>query len=257
MSSEENNGTESGEQSMSFLDHLEELRSRLLKIVLGVLIGTLAAFFVSDYILEILLIPAKSLDKPLDLQVLQVQGMFMIKLQIAFIAGLIVALPVFVYQTWQFVAPGLYEHERHFLPVIMVVTFVLFMIGLTFAYILFIPLAISFLTDLGPSYIKFNVSINSYISFVLRLCLLMGAVFEMPLLALILGKMGLLTSEWLRKFRRHSIVVIFIIAAIFTPPDVITQFFMAIPLVLLYEISIYTVKIVEKKKREKEAEEEE
>lgn len=251
------NDNETKEHPMSFLDHLEELRSRLLKIALGVLIGTLVAFFVSDYIMEILLQPAKTLDNPLDLQVLEVQGMFMIKLQIAFIAGLVSSLPLIVHQVWGFIAPGLYEHEKHFLPIVMIVTFVLFMIGLTFAYLMFIPLAISFLTDLGPDYIKFNVSINSYISFVLRLCLLMGAVFEMPLLALLLSKMGLLTSDWLKKFRRQSIVVIFIIAAIFTPPDVITQFFMAVPLLLLYEISIMTVKMVEKKKIQKEKKEKE
>lgn len=242
---------------MSFLDHLEEMRARLLKIVLGVLIGTLIAFFISDYILEVLLMPAKSLDSPLSLQVLEVQGMFMIKLQIAFIAGLVVSLPIIVFQVWQFIAPGLYENEKYFLPVVMLVSFVLFLIGLTFAYILFIPLAISFLTALGPDYIKFNVSINSYISFVLRLCLLMGAVFEMPLLALLLGKMGILTSDWLKKFRRHSIVAIFIVAAIFTPPDIITQFFMAVPLILLYEVSIIVVKVVEKNKKLKEEEEEE
>ncbi len=237
---------------MTFWDHLEELRNRLLKLILAAVIGTVAAFFVSDYILDFLLLPAKRMEHPLDLQVLQVQGMFIIKLQTAFIAGLILALPVLIYQIWAFVSPALYENEKKYLIPVMIFGLGLFITGVSFAYFVVIPFAMMFLTALGPEYIRFNVSITSYIGFIIRLCLLMGIVFEMPLLALLLGRMGLLSAAWLRKFRRHSVVIIFILSAVFTPPDVLTQVFMAGPLIILYELSIYIVKIVEKKREHRE-----
>lgn len=236
-------------REMTFLDHLEELRIRLFKIIIGILITTILSFFVTDYILDALLWPAKNITPPLDLQVLTVQGMFMVKLEVAFISGLILAIPVIVYQLWAFISPGLYPHEKKYFPYVITSTTVLFLIGLFFAYFLVVPMAIKFLTKIGPDYIKFNVSITAYFSFIIRLCLIFGFIFEMPLISFILAKLGILSSSFLRKYQRHSIVVIFLLAAIFTPPDIFTQILMAIPLILLYEISIFIVRGIEKRQK--------
>ncbi len=243
-------------QEMSFLDHLEELRIRLFKIIVGILITTIIAFFVSDYIMDFLIIPAKKIQPPLPLQVLTVQGMFMLKLEVSLITGIVMAIPIIVYQIWAFIAPGLYPHEKRYFPYVITTTTLLFFLGISFAYFLVIPLAIQFLTQIGADYAKFNVSINAYLSFIIRLSLLFGMIFEMPALSFILGKLGLISSNFLKKYRRHSIVVIFLIAAIFTPPDIFTQILMAIPLVILYEVSIFIVKGVEKRRAEEEAKKE-
>ncbi|GAB4171430.1 MAG: twin-arginine translocase subunit TatC [Calditrichia bacterium] len=235
-------------KEMTFLDHLEEFRGRLFKIMIGVLITTIGSFFVSDYITDFLLYPAKAIDNPLDLQVLTVQGMFMVKLEVSLITGIILAIPIIVYQLWQFISPGLYPHEKKYFPYVMITTTSLMLIGISFAYFLVIPLAITFLTKIGPDYVKFNVSINAYFSFIIRLCLIFGFIFEMPLMSFILARFGILSSSFLKKYRRHAIVAIFMLAAIFTPPDIFTQILMAIPLTILYEISIFIVKRVEKKK---------
>lgn len=241
-------------QEMTFLDHLEELRQRLFRIIFGLVITTIIGFVISDYVIDFMLIPATRMDPPLSLQVLEVPGMFMIKLEVSILTGVVLAIPVIVYQLWGFIEPGLYPHEKKYFTHVMIAITSLFLIGIAFAYFLVVPFAIRFLTGLGPAFIQFNISITAYFSFVIRLCLLFGFIFELPFIFFILSVIGLVGSAFLVRYRRHAIVIIFLVAGILTPPDIFTQVMMAVPLILLYEVSIIIVKAVEKKRKAKDAE---
>ncbi|MBA7553859.1 Sec-independent protein translocase protein TatC [subsurface metagenome] len=196
-------------------------------------------FLVSDQILDILLYPGQNIDPPVPLQVLKVQTVFIIKLEIALFAGIILSLPVIFYQLWNFLAPGLHLKERKILPVIVFASVVCFLIGGMFAYFIIIPYALQFFLNLAPVNIENNIALDFYIGFLLRLIIVFGVVFELPMLSLVLTKFGILTPAFMRKYRRYAIVGAFILGAILTPPDPTTQVFLALPIVILYEISIY------------------
>jgi sec-independent protein translocase protein TatC len=226
-------------KEMPFLDHLEELRWRILKSLVAVFIMTVICFSFSDLLLEILLYPGQHIDPPLKLQVLKVQTKFIVKLEIALIAGIIFSLPVILYQFWKFVAPGLLKNEKRILPVISFVVTLCFLIGVIFAYFVIIPYALFFFINLGPVDIESNIALDFYIGFILRIMVAFGIVFELPTLSFLLTKMGLLTPATMKKYRRYAIVGAFILGAILTPPDPMTQIFLALPLVILYEVSIF------------------
>lgn len=236
------------EKEMPFLDHLEELRWRLLKSVISVFVMMVVCFFFSDYILEVLLYPGKNIDPPVPLQVLKVQTVFIIKLEIALFAGIILSLPVIFYQLWQFLAPGLLKKERKLLPIIVFFSVLCFLIGGAFAYFIIIPYALQFFLSLAPMEIENNIALDFYIGFLLRLIIVFGVVFELPMLSLILSKFGILTPQFMRKYRKYAIVGAFILGAILTPPDPTTQMFLAIPIILLYELSIFISYFVSSKK---------
>ena len=222
--------------NMSFLDHLEELRWRLIKALTSVLIGAIVTYFFIDQVIEILILPTRKLD--LDLQVLKVQGMFLIKWGLAFVGGVILAIPVLTYQTWKFIIPGLLVNERKYLFPLIIFTFISFLAGVFFAYIVIIPFSLNFFTSIGYGDIQNNFSINYYFSFITWLLLGTGLIFELPVLTYILSSIGILTPPFMRHYRRHSIVIILILSAMITPPDPISLFLMALPLTILYEISI-------------------
>lgn len=224
---------------MGFLDHLEELRWRIFKVLISVVIFSAFSFFFSDFFVNFLIEPTKAIEPPLTLQVLRVQGMLIVKMWIAFFGGVILSLPVIVYQIWSFVAPGLYQSEKKHLPTLIVVTFLSFISGAAFAYYVIIPLIIPTLLAFGVEGIENNISIDYYFSFVLQMIIASGVIFEMPVVAYFLGRIGLLTPAFMRHYRRYAIAAIFIIAALLTPPDPLSQMLLAIPLLILYEISIY------------------
>jgi sec-independent protein translocase protein TatC len=246
------------EKEMPFLEHLEELRWRLIRSIGALGVGMIICFVLAKYILNILTYPATRLDPPLIFQFLKVQGMLIVYIEIGFFGGLMLALPYILYQIWGFIAPGLKnEEQRYFLPLVFSATF-LFIIGLLFAYLVILPFALNFFIGLAPSNIDANIAIDFYIGFAIRLMFLFGVVFELPVVSYFLARVGLITPEFMRKYRRHSIIFIFLLAALLTPPDPITQTILGIPLIFLYEFSIFIVMRVEKaaKKREKEAEKE-
>jgi sec-independent protein translocase protein TatC len=231
------------EREMPFLDHLEELRWRLLKSIISVFVMMVICFFFSDYILELLLYPGKQIEPPVPLQVLKVQTVFIIKLEIALFAGIIFSLPVIFYQLWEFLAPGLLAKEKKLLPAIIMASVLCFLIGGLFAYLIIIPYALQFFLSLAPMDIENNIALDFYIGFLLRLIVVFGVVFELPMLSLILSKFGILTPQFMRKYRKYAIVGAFVLGAILTPPDPTTQVFLALPIIILYEISIYISKI--------------
>lgn len=249
---DESGETKLREKEMPFLEHLEELRWRIIKSAIAVIVGMIICLFFSQKILDLLILPTHSLDTPLELQVLKVQGMFMVKLEVGFFGGLVLALPFVLVQFWRFISPGLIETERYYFFPLIASSTLLFLIGLSFAYFIILPLAISFFIGLASGDIKPNIAIDFYIGFVIRILVVFGLIFELPIVSYFLSKIGLLTSTFMRKYRRHAIVAIFLIAAVLTPPDVITQVLLGIPLVFLYEFSILIAKTVERNKRRKE-----
>ena len=233
---------------MHFLDHLEELRWRLLKSLISVLIGSVVTFYFIDVIIEFLIKPTQSLTNPMDLQVLKVQGMFMIKWGIALIGGFVLAIPVLTYQLWKFISPGLYLNERKYVGPLIFFTYLSFLIGLVFSYTVIIPFSLEFFTSVGIDQIDNNFSINYYFNFVTWLLIGSGLIFELPVLVFILSVIGLLTPAFMSHYRRHSIVIILILSAFITPPDPVSLVLMFIPLWLLYEISIGVSWLVNRKR---------
>ena len=237
------------DQEMPLLDHLEELRTRIIHSLIGLIIGMAISLVFSKRILDLLLIPTTRIDAPLHLQVLKVQGMFMVTLEIAFFGGIVLSLPYILYQIWLFIAPGLLEHERRYFPRLIFSATTLFLVGVAFSYFVVLPFALNFFIGLAPPEIKPNIAIDFYIGFAIRMLVIFGIIFELPVLSYFLSKIGILTPEIMRRYRRHAIVVIFISAAILTPPDIMTQVLLAIPLVLLYELSIWISGIVVRGKK--------
>ena len=234
--------------SMPFLDHLEELRWRLIKSIASVLIGAVVSFYFIDIIIEFLIKPTEGLSGSMDLQVLKVQGMFMIKWGIALLGGIIVSIPVLTYQLWKFIAPGLYIDEKKYIIPLIIFTFLSFISGLVFAYMIVIPFSLSFFTSVGLEGIDNNFSINYYFNFITWLMLGSGLIFELPVIVFILSVIGLLTPAFMRHYRRYAIVFILVISAFITPPDPVSLVLMSIPLLLLYEISIGVSWLVNRKK---------
>ncbi len=242
------------EREMPFLEHLEELRWRIIKSLIAIVIGTIIGLIFAKRILNFLIWPTTQLDTPLTLQVLKVQGMFVVTLEVGFFTGLIISLPAIFYQIWKFISPGLLEHERKYFPQLITSVTVLFLIGVGFAYFAVLPFAIRFFIGMAPASIQANIAIDFYIGFIIRILLLFGIIFELPVLSFFLSKIGILSPQLMKRYRRHAVVLIFVIAAILTPPDPFTQVLLAVPLIVLYEFSILISRLVYKKREEKETE---
>ena len=184
-------------------------------------------------------LPPEGLPPSRQLQSLKPMTYFFVSLQVAFLGGLALALPVVFYQFWRFVAPGLLSRERRLVLPIVGLSVLCFGLGAAIAYAIVLPLGLRFFLGLEPADMTSQWAVDEYISFVLRLLLGFGIVFEMPVVTLFLSHLGLLTPAYMRRVRRYAIVAIFILAAIFTPPDPISQLLMALPLLALYEVSIW------------------
>tara|TARA_A100001037_G_scaffold284673_1_gene291278 strand:+ start:1272 stop:1991 length:720 start_codon:yes stop_codon:yes gene_type:complete len=223
---------------MGFLEHLEELRWRLVKSLLAIVIGSALSFGYIDEILKFLLLPTKNTSSAIYLQVLSVQGMFIIKWFISFISGFIIALPVLIYQFWKFVAPGLKVNEKKYAIPVVFFAFSSFIIGVSFGYFILIPFSLEFFSGISGGHVENNFSIQYYFSFLTWLLLGSGVIFQLPVVSLLLSVIGLLTPPFMRHYRRHAIIVILILSSFITPPDPVSMIIMAFPLIFLYEISI-------------------
>ncbi|HUI92288.1 MAG TPA: twin-arginine translocase subunit TatC [Chitinivibrionales bacterium] len=223
---------------MNFLDHLEELRGRLIKSSVAVFVCAIPCFIYWHQIFDFLLVyPLRYANpKPSIIYTAPAEAV-MLSFKIALVCGLIVAIPFIFYQLWAFVAPGLYGKEKKVvLPVVISSTFSFFC-GLTFAYFM-LPWMLKVLTTWGGSAMMPYFKANEYISFMLKLSVACGIVFEMPVVSWVLTRMGLLTPQFLVSKLRHATVLIFIVAAVITPPDAMSMMFMALPLMIIYGVSI-------------------
>lgn len=234
-------------EEMSFLDHLEELRWRIVKAAAGILVGAILCWIFIDQIINgVLLRPIIALNEslgpgqqPIHLQNLKPFGQVFLYMEVAFVGGLIVSVPNILYQIWAFIAPGLMPRERRYIRWIVFFTSFCFLAGIAFAYFVMLPSALQFFAAFGTTAIENNIAINEYMSFIISVILGAGVVFELPMVAWFLSKLGLLTPGFMRRHRRHAIVGILILAALLTPgTDPVSQILLTIPLVVLYEISI-------------------
>lgn len=230
-------------KEMTFLEHLEELRWTIVKSIIGIIVGAVLSWTFIDFIVnEILLYPAKI--NGIKLQNLRPFGQIFLYLQIALFSGLIISLPWVVYQIWLFISPALHKQEKKYVSTIVIFTSLSFLLGAVFAYLIILPYSLNFGFNFGSQAIENKFSIDEYISIVLSMVLVSGIVFELPMLSFFLTKIGLLTPNFLRRYWRHAIVVIIILSAIITPTtDPVSMMLLAIPLFLLYEISIWISKI--------------
>lgn len=249
---EEPEKTSDGIGGMPFLEHLEELRWRLLKSMLSIVVMAGVAFYFSDELVQAIKLPLGDTK----LYNIAVTGTFYAYLKVALVAGVIGALPLIFYQMWAFISPGLYRHERATIIPLVIVSTILFLIGATFCYLVVLPIGLKFLIGFADELIVNTITIGSYISFAGLLLIAFGFGFQMPIIAYFLAKIGLVKASFLARGRRYALITILIVGAIITPPDVFTQVLLAIPLYLLYEISIIVVRVVQKNREKRLAAEE-
>ena len=236
---------------MSFLEHLEELRSRLIRAVIAIFAIFLVCLIFAERVFSLLAAPlTKLLPKDSSLVFTGLPDPFFMYLKISFIMGIFVSLPYVLYQLWQFVSPGLYEKERKMaVPFISLAT-LLFYTGALFAYFIVFPAAFAFFLSYTSPDLKAMISIREFVSLVMVLMLAFGVVFETPMVIVFLGLLGIVDSGQLKRGRRYFVVLAFVIGAILTPtPDVINQTLMAVPMLLLYEVGIWILVYLEKKRR--------
>jgi len=245
------------DRPMGLMDHLSELRGRLVRCCLAVMVGFMACWAIVDPIFDALVDPLlKVLPEGSHAIYTTLPEGFFTRMHISFVAGVFVSSPVIFYQIWSFIAPGLYEEEkRHILPVAFMSAF-FFISGGAFCYFVVFPNAFAFFVSYATDTIVAMPKISDYLSFVLKLILAFGLVFEMPLFAFFLARMGIITAALMRRVRRYAILGIFIVAAILSPPDVVSQLLMAAPMLVLYEISIYVASAFGKKTAKDEESEE-
>ena len=250
---EKTNDENNDEARMGFLDHLEELRWRIIKSAIGVVIGSIICGIFINWIMNyFLLAPAKHTNPPLVLINLKPYGQLVLYMEVIIVGGIILSIPNIFYQFWKFIQPGLLPTERHYVWSIVFFTSLCFLCGAAFSYYIILPTALKFFAAFGTEAITNNIAINEYFSFILSVIITAGIVFELPMVSYFLSRLGLLTPAFMRKYRRHAIVVILIIAGIITPgPDITSQILLGLPLFLLYEISIIISRFAQKQRLKK------
>ncbi|SMC19979.1 Sec-independent protein translocase TatC [Desulfacinum hydrothermale DSM 13146] len=235
---------------MPFTEHLEELRKRLITCAIAVGIGFVICYFFKEKIFAWLmkpLIDALPADGSRKLIYTAPHEAFLTYLKVSFLAGVGLAVPVILFQFWRFVAPGLYEHERRYLYPIVILSTVFFLGGALFGYYVVFPYGFQFFASFATELIAPMISTKEFLSFATRLLFAFGIIFELPLITFFLAKLGLISSSFLRRQRKYAILLIFVVAAFFTPPDVFTQILMAGPLLILYEMSVWIAHFFGKK----------
>ncbi|MFI5211314.1 MAG: twin-arginine translocase subunit TatC [Ignavibacteria bacterium] len=236
-------------REMGFLEHLEELRWRVIKAFIGVVIGGIVAGIFIDYIMDdFLLSPAKNTTPPLELINLKPYGQLVLYMEVIIVCGIILSIPNIFFQLWKFIEPGLLPSERKYISSIVVFSSICFLGGISFAYFVMLPTALRFFAAFGTQAITNNIAVDEYFGFVISVMLAAGVVFELPMISFFLSKLGILTPKFMRRYRKHAIVIILLLAGILTPsPDVTSQLLLGIPLLILYEISIIISKFSQPK----------
>jgi sec-independent protein translocase protein TatC len=247
---------EPGGPQETFLSHLIELRARLVRAMVAVLVVLLCLFPWAKDIYSVLAAPLlHALPKGATMIATDVTGTFFVPLKVTLMAAFLIALPYVLWQAWAFVAPGLYQHERRLALPVIVSSFVFFLIGMAFAYFLVFPIAFGFFANYTPEGVTMMTDIDKYLSFVLTMFIAFGITFEVPVIVIVLVRMRMVSLEKLKSIRSYVIVGAFVVGAIFTPPDVLSQLMLAVPLWLLYELGLFLARFVSVPAKQGEAEE--
>ncbi|MDY3201682.1 MAG: twin-arginine translocase subunit TatC [Arcobacter sp.] len=235
--------------------HIADLRKRLVISTLTIVAMFFVCFSFYEPILNWMMVPVEAvLPKNSHMVAVELQETFFTALKVAFFTGFVFSLPVIFWQMWLFLAPGLYDHEKKLVIPFVFFATLMFTIGGSFAYYIVVPFGFEFLVNFGSAVVTVLPSIGAYVSFFTKLLIGFGIAFELPVITFFFAKIGLVDDKMLKDFFRYAVVLIFIIAALLTPPDVLTQFLMAGPLILLYGISIYVAKIFNPAVKEEEEE---
>lgn len=237
---------------MPFLEHLEELRWRIIKVLIALIIASIACYSISDYLFAWLRWPLEKAlpDGQVDLNFLKISEGFTVRVKLSILAGIFISIPITIYQIWRFVMPGLYMKEKRLIVPMVFASSILFLMGAALCFFWVLPFTISFLIGIAPENVKPVLTVNEYLNFVMWTTLAYGAVFQLPIISFILGKIGIINARLLARTRRYAIVGIAVIAAVVTPPDVFSMAMMGLPLYLLYEISILILYIIGKSGKE-------
>ncbi|MCD6138796.1 MAG: twin-arginine translocase subunit TatC [Deltaproteobacteria bacterium] len=236
------------EEKLPFTAHLEELRKRLIICFSAIGVGFVVCYVFSKKLFELLMLPLlKAMPPEEKLIYTGLPEAFFTYLKVAFFAGILLAIPVIMYQLWMFIAPGLYDKEKRLALPVVFLSSLFFVGGALFGYFVVFPFGFKFFMGFSSEYIRPLPSMKEYLSFSVKLLFAFGVVFELPLFVTFLAKLGIVNVSFLRAKRKYAILLFFVFAAILTPPDVITQVMMAGPLILLYEVSIFGAKIFGKK----------
>ena len=259
------------EKEMSFLDHLEELRWHLVRAILAIVIVGTVVFMMKSFVFDVVLFGPRNEGfwsykavcnlsdllgmgdvlcmTPTDFKIIATEfgERFIVHIKVSIMLGFVIAFPYVFYQFWSFIAPGLYEEERKAARGVVFICSSLFIMGILFGYFIISPFAVNFLAGYEIEGVEATTSLSSYVSYMMMFTVPTGIVFELPVVVYFLAKVGLITAEFMKTYRRHSVVVILVMSALITPPDVVTQFLIGIPLYFLYEVSILIAKRVEKK----------
>ncbi len=241
------------DDKIPFTDHLEELRKRLIRSFIAVGIGFAVSYGFKEKLFEILIHPLISV-MPVDSKMIftGLPEAFFTYLKVAFLSGLMAASPVIIVEFWMFVSPGLYKKEKSLLIPIITLSSIFFLGGALFGYFIVFPYGFKFFLGFANENIQALPSMREYLSFASKMLLAFGLVFELPLVITSMARLGIVTVDFLKKNRKYALLLFFTGSAILTPPDVVTQIMMALPLMLLYEISILGARIFGKKKPEEE-----
>ena len=246
------------DQQVNFIGHLGELRTRLIKSFIFFIVAFIISYIYSEKIYSFLVQPYSSaiIENNLDRRLIftALHEAFLTYLKVAFFASIFITSPIFLTQIWKFIAPGLYKNEKQALLPYLIATPVLFLLGGVLVYYLIMPLAIKFFlsfestAEVGSIAIQLEAKVNEYLSLIMRLIFAFGISFQLPVILSLLARIGIVDSSYLKTRRKYVVVIIFAVAAILTPPDPITQIGLALPMLILYELSILKVKLIEKKK---------
>ena len=237
----------SEQQEETFFSHLVELRDRLIRVLMSVGIVFLCLFPWAKELYALLAQPLlATLPKGGQMIATDVVGVFLVPMKVALMVAFLIALPYVLYQVWAFVAPGLYAHEKRLAFPLVASSVLLFFIGMAFAYFLVFPTVFGFMSKIAPEGVAWMTDIEKYLSFVLSTFIAFGVTFEVPVIVIVLVKMGIVELKTLKEWRPYVIVGAFVIGAIFTPPDVISQLMLAVPLCLLYELGMLMARFVSK-----------
>jgi sec-independent protein translocase protein TatC len=264
---------------MTFWEHLTELRTRLFRVLLSVLVFSVGAFVYSRFIFDKILLAPKSSDfitykwlcslgrlihvdslciQKVNIEIININlsGQFMTDMYISIFAGIIIAMPYIFWQAWMFIKPALYAKEQKYARSSVFVMSALFFLGVLFSYYFMVPWTLNFLgTYQVSASVSNQITLSSYISTVVSVILSVGVVFELPVVVYVLAKIGILSSSFLKKSRKYAFIIVLIVAAVITPPDVFSQIIVTVPLWLLYEVSILVAKRVEPKEMDSDTDE--